>query len=144
MKTVNVLLIGVGPHARRIYVPALFKLASDLPIRLVAAVDLKRQKDTIDAYLQGQGYELEMLYFDSFDATASIPDPAKEILDAIVKKFNIQGVVISTEPTVHKAYADWALGNGLNILMDKPISARKAASVDHAQSKDDMTMALTR
>ncbi len=134
MKTVNVLLVGVGPHARRIYVPALFKFASDLPVRLVAAVDLKRQKDTIDTYLQKQGYELEMLYLDSFDATAVIPDHARAILDALVKKFDIQGVVISTEPTVHKAYAEWALGNGLNILMDKPISARKAISVDHAQA----------
>mgnify|MGYP001564596876 CR=1 FL=1 len=74
MKTVNVLLIGVGPHARRIYVPALFTFASDLPVSLVAAVDLKRQKDTVDTYLQEQGYELEMLYLDSFDAAAGIPD----------------------------------------------------------------------
>lgn len=134
MKTVNVLLIGVGPHARRIYVPALFKFASDLPVRLVAAVDLKHQKDTIETYLQEQGYELEMLYIDSFDAKAGIPDNAIGILNALVKKFDIQGVVISTEPTVHKAYAEWALGKGLNILMDKPISARKAISVDYAQA----------
>jgi len=134
MKTVNVLLIGVGPHARRIYVPVLFKFASELPVRLVAAVDLKRQKDTIDSYLQEQGYALEMLYLDSFDAAASIPDHAKAMLGALVKKFDIQGVVISTEPTAHKVYAEWALDMGLHILMDKPISARKAISVDEAQA----------
>lgn len=134
MKAANVLLIGVGPHARRIYVPALFSFASDLPVRLVAAVDLKRQKDTVDTYLQEQGYQLEMLYLDSFDAAVGIPDQTREMLNALIKKFGIQGVVISTEPTAHKAYADWALSNGLNILMDKPISARKAISVDHAQA----------
>ena len=134
MKTVNVLLIGVGPHARRIYAPALFEFASDLPVRLVAAVDLERQKDTVDTYLQEQGYELEMLYLDSFDATAGIPDHAKAMLDALVKKFDIQGVIISTEPTVHQAYAEWALGNGLHILMDKPISVRKAISIDPVQA----------
>ena len=134
MKTINVLLIGVGPHARRIYVPALFKFALNLPVRLVAAVDIKHQKDIIDTYLHDQGYVLEMLYLDSFDATAGIPDQARVILDALVKRFGIQGVVISTEPTVHKAYAEWALCNGLNILMDKPISASKAISVDYAQA----------
>lgn len=134
MKTVNILLIGVGPHARRIYAPALFTFASDLPVQLVAAVDLKRQKDTVDKYLQEQGYRLEMLYLDSFDASVGIPDDARAKLDALVKKFDIQGVVISTEPTVHKVYAKWALCNGLHILMDKPISARKSISIDRAQA----------
>jgi hypothetical protein len=73
MKTVNLLVVGVGPHARRIYVPALFTFASGFPIRLVAAVDLKRQKDTVDAYLKEQKYEMEMLYLDYFDAAAGIP-----------------------------------------------------------------------
>ena len=134
MKTVNVLLIGVGPHARRIYIPALFTFASTLPIRLVAAVDLKRQKDTVDTYLQEQGNQLEMLYLDSFDAVAGIPNHTKAILDELVKKFDIQGVVISTEPTVHKVYAEWALCHGLHILMDKPISARKVISIDQVQA----------
>jgi predicted dehydrogenase len=134
MKTVNLLLIGVGPHARRIYVPALFTFASNFPVRLAAAVDLKRQRDTVDTYLQEQKYEMEMSYLDPFDAAAGIPNHTRTILDEIVKKFAIKGVVISTEPTAHKAYAEWALGNGLHILMDKPISARKAISADSAQA----------
>lgn len=134
MKTVNVLLIGVGPHARRIYVPALFAFASNLSVRLVAAVDLIRQRDTVDAYLQEQGYELEMLYLDPFDVAVGIPDHIKATLNALVRKFDIQGVVISTEPTAHKVYAEWALDKGLHILMDKPISARKSISVDAAQA----------
>lgn len=135
MKSVNILLIGVGPHARRIYVPALITFAAKFPIRLVAAVDLKRQEDIVNTYLKEQDYDLEMLYLDSFDATASIPEDSRSKLDALVKKFNVQGVVISTEPTVHKAYAEWALGNGLHILMDKPVSARKGISVDESEAK---------
>ena len=75
-----------------------------------------------------------MLYLDSFDETDGIPDSAKAALDALVKKLDIQGVVISTEPTAHKAYAEWALTSGLNILMDKPITAKKGISVDHTQA----------
>lgn len=135
MKTTNILLIGVGPHARRIYVPALQKFASELPIKLVAAVDLKRQKNVIDLFLKEQGYELEVLYLDSFDVATGIPKKAKGMLSAIVKKFDIQGVIISTEPTAHKAYAEWALNSGLNILMDKPISVRKGISFDSTQAQ---------
>lgn len=135
MKTVNVLLIGVGPHARRIYVPALFEFGLDLPIRLIAAVDLKAQKETVDAYLLEHNQDLEMLYLDYFDAATGIPDHTRSALDALVKKFNIQGVVISTEPTAHKVYAEWALANGLHILMDKPVSTRKRISVDIEEAK---------
>jgi hypothetical protein len=134
MKTFNLLLIGVGPHAKRIYVPAFFTLAKDFPIRLIAGVDLKRQKDSIDSYLKDKKYDLEMLYLDSFDAATGIPDRYNVKLDSLVKKFDIQGVVISTEPTVHKVYAEWALSRGLHILMDKPISVRKAISVDRSQA----------
>lgn len=134
MKSVNLLLIGAGPHARRIYIPAFFDLASDYPVRLVAAVDLKRQQDVIDPYLNDRGYDMEMLYLDSFDAAGGIPQYSREMLDELVDRFDIQGVVISTEPTAHKAYAKWALERGLNILMDKPISVRKAISIDRSEA----------
>lgn len=132
---VNLLLIGVGPHARRIYAPAFFKLANDFAVRMVAAVDLKQQKGLIDSYLKDKGYDLEMLYLDSFDATGGIPKDSRDMLDELVDRFDIQGVVISTEPTAHKAYAEWALGKGLHILMDKPISVRKEISVNRSHAE---------
>jgi hypothetical protein len=115
-------------------VPALFTFEADFPIRLIAAVDLKRQEDVVHAYLKERGYNLEMLYLDSFDAAAGIPESSKATLDALIDKLDIQGVVISTEPTVHKAYAEWALGKGLHILMDKPVSARRAISIDRSEA----------
>src|SRR3989344_9586843 len=89
---------------------------------------------TVDSYLKDHRYDLEMLYLDSFDAAAGIPDHSRAMLDALVNKFDIQGVAISTEPTAHKVYAEWALRKRLHILMDKPISARKAISVDRSQA----------
>ncbi len=135
METSNVLLIGLGPHARRIYAPALFTFALNLPVRLVAAVDLLGQKDTIDDYLKKQKYKLDMMYLNPFDVSTGVPSHVKAKLDTLVRKFDIKGVIISTEPTAHKAYAAWALSNGLNILMDKPISARKKLSVDTTEAK---------
>lgn len=135
MESINLLLIGVGPHARRIYAPALKTFAADFPIRLAAAVDLKSQKSVVNEYLEEQNYDLEMIYLDPFDAKNGIPEDSKVILDALVKKYEIQGVVIATEPTSHKVYAEWALNNGLHILMDKPVSARKGLSVNASEAK---------
>ncbi|MCB9798559.1 Gfo/Idh/MocA family oxidoreductase [Candidatus Nomurabacteria bacterium] len=135
MKTVNVLVIGVGPHARRIYVPAFFKLAKDYPVKLVAAVDISPQKDLIDNYITDNEYDMEMLYLDPFDPSRSIPKSSMEALDDLTIRHNINGVVIATEPTAHKVYAEWALRRGLHILMDKPVSTRKWVSVDINQAR---------
>src|SRR3989338_11535989 len=48
---------------------------------------------------------------------------AKKELDLLIKNEKIDGIIISTEPKAHKVYAEWALKNNINILMDKPIAA---------------------
>lgn len=134
MKRVNVLVIGVGPHARRIYIPTLVRLAKSVPVRLVGAVDLIGEKESIEAYLKEKGYTLEMLYVDSFDRTGRLTPACIKALDDFVQRLNIRGVVISTEPMAHKAYAEWALTRGLDILMDKPISTRRLVSSSRSQA----------
>ncbi len=135
MDRVNILVIGVGPHAQRIYVPKLAGLASKgVPVHLAGVVDLKRQQGEIDQYLKEKGYSPKTLYLDSFDETTGMPSSILAILNAFVKDLNIQGVVISTVPTVHKVYGQWALSHGLHILMDKPISMRKGISTDVSQA----------
>lgn len=131
MHKVNVLIIGVGPHAQRIYVPTLTEFASKgMPVHLAGVVDLKRQRREVDAYIRDRGYSLRTLYLDSFDEREDIPGDTLAELDAFVKDLDIHGVVISTVPTVHKVYAEWALSHGLHILMDKPISMRKGVGTN--------------
>lgn len=134
MKPVNILVIGVGPHARRVYIPTLMELSRRMPVRLVGAIDLQSKKEAVDLYLKEKGYLLKTLYFASFDEAKGLPRSCKVALDALVKDLNIQGVVISTEPTAHKVYAEWALERGLHILMDKPITVRKSINTDFSQA----------
>ncbi len=134
MDCVNILIIGVGPHAQRIYVPTILRLSRERPVRLAGLVDLKSQKDLIDSYLLKGGCNIDTLYLDSFEASGGLPDECVSALDAFVERLGIQGVVISTEPTAHKIYAEWALNKGLDILMDKPVSLRKAVSSDFRQA----------
>lgn len=44
MKTPNIMLIGCGPHAKRVYVPKLKEIESEYGIKLKAIVELKEKK----------------------------------------------------------------------------------------------------
>lgn len=116
----RIILIGCGPHAERLYLPALRTL-DHLDLALV--VDVKpRETEVRDAVARKWGSGAEMLFVDPF--TETLPADLHRRLSAFVLEQGIRGVIIATEPLVHRAYADWALDNGLSILIDKPISAR--------------------
>jgi hypothetical protein len=128
MKEANILLIGLGHHSRRIYFPKLIKFEKDYPIKVVAGVELTFSKEILEDYFKKSNRSIDMLYLEPFDPQKPMPKAVEVKLNSLVKDKDISAVVISTDPLSHKVYAQWALKNGLNILMDKPISTRKYAS----------------
>ena len=127
----NILIIGLGPHARRIYIPIICKWGSEWGVRLTYGVDLQSQKDTIESYLLEQKYKLPVYYIKDNGKTYNGLNPKVEMeLNQIVDKYAIDGVIISTEPLVHMPYAVWALKKDLHILMDKPVSTKFNVSTD--------------
>lgn len=123
----NVLLIGVGPHARRIYLPIMKKEGEIMGFEIKCIVDLELQKDVIGRYLRSNDIVVEeCLFLNKTDAQIKNNKLSKVVirtLDKIIEKYEIETVFICTEPNSHVAYAIWALKNNLNVLMDKPISA---------------------
>jgi predicted dehydrogenase len=126
----NIILIGFGPHAKRIYYPICQKEEKVYKLRLIYAVDLEDKKDDIIKYLAEKNDKFIKTYFiQPRDRTYErLSSTVEKKLNRIVKQFNVKGVIISTEPQVHKMYARWALNKGLNILMDKPISIHRDIS----------------
>ena len=112
----KIILIGCGPHSKRVYLPAI-KEINNFEIALV--VDLESNKDFVNNTLLEHSFD-EILFTDTF--FDHIPNDLVSKLNHCVSVNNIKGVIIATEPLVHKLYAQWALSLGLNILMDKPIS----------------------
>lgn len=135
MAKTNLIIIGVGPHSKRIYLPTLTKHAKKLGINLKLGIDLKEKRRDIETFLENQQIPLEMLYIDPFDPLLGIPKSLKSYLNTYIAHENIHGVVIATEPLAHKCYAVWALQNKLHILMDKPISTRKNTVKEMAQAE---------
>lgn len=135
MKQINMICIGVGLHARNVYLPFLSKYQAHFNVSLKLGVDVKSEEQTIRSYLSSKGMDIELLFIDPFSGQEGVlPQDLDLYLTNFIQKFEIEAVLISTEPLVHKAYAMWALRNGLHILMDKPISTRENVAFDMKQA----------
>lgn len=118
MKKAKVILIGCGPHSRRVYLPAIKNIKD---MELVMILDLKSQESIVtDSLRDYPNAELKLIEPFKDD----LPNELWTYLSNYIKEKEIQGVIIATEPLVHKAYASWAIQNELNVLIDKPITAR--------------------
>jgi predicted dehydrogenase len=134
-KIENIMLIGLGYHARRIYFPVLYELQQKKIIGKIFIVDLKNQEKVILDYLnEKKNCEYELLLLDKPE-NKKLSKTTKRDLDNIVDKGKIKGVIISTEPLAHMVYARWALNNRLSILMDKPISTHMWISTNVKMGK---------
>lgn len=123
MDNLNIIEIGFGPHAKRVYAPSLLEYKNEFNINLSLVVDLKEKEQDVRNYFDNSEFNPNFLFIDPFNEV--IPTELERYLDDYVKSKNIKAVIISTEPLSHYAYAKWALKNKLNILMDKPISTEK-------------------
>ncbi|MDD3386705.1 MAG: Gfo/Idh/MocA family oxidoreductase, partial [Candidatus Pacebacteria bacterium] len=118
----NLLLIGLGYHSRRIYFPILQDFQKQKKVNKIFIIDLKSQEKIIKDYLsEKNGSNTELILLDRAQ-NIKLDKGTGEKINLIVKKNNIKGVIIATEPLAHMVYARWALREGLSILMDKPLS----------------------
>lgn len=128
----NIVLVGLGPHAKRIYMN-LFKKYRIIPKIIV---DLKSKRKDIEAYLEEcdfRGVELYLVDDSQKDTVELSNDVKKELKELLVQK-NVKYSIISTEPKSHFAYAKFFLENDINILMDKPITAPVNVNSDTKQA----------
>ena len=129
----RLLLVGVGPHARRFYLPTIAALGPARGIQFVAAVELHQQKEPATRAIADAGLDAELLTVSPF--SEAMPDEAAARLDELIARLDIGAVIISTDPLSHGAYAQWAIERQLHVLLDKPISSRRDAVSDLAQAR---------
>jgi predicted dehydrogenase len=137
--TRQVMLIGVGYHAKDVYLPALSKLRNKYPIQLTAIADFDYVLGATTELCDNLGFKsLARIPVTAFTANA-LPTHLAQRLSAAVKHHNIRAVIISTPPEVHRAYALWAMDSGLDILIDKPITTRANAAFDYLEAREIYT-----
>jgi len=129
----NILIIGIGYHARRIYMPFFMKEPT-CGAKIVCGLDISSQKTIIEDYLSKNNYSLDVFYTDMRQGDV-VEANLDILLKGIVRKYSVDSVIISTEPLCHFKYARWALENNLNILMDKPITTQYGISVEKEKAR---------
>jgi len=109
------------------------RLGPEIGAHLAAVVELgSRRDETISACRENDAV-LEPYFVDPFQG--DLPADVHRILDAIVAEQLVNAVIISTEPLVHRAYLDWAVDRGLNVLVDKPLTTRRDVAHDVEQAR---------
>ncbi|KAJ4316131.1 hypothetical protein N0V94_005619 [Neodidymelliopsis sp. IMI 364377] len=126
------IIIGVGPHAKRTYVPHLRGFEKAGRAKLVAAIETEMMKKVVTDYSAYACPDAELCFVPPF--TAKMPGYVERLLDAMVKRLRVTHVIIATEPRAHKAYGLWALGHGFDIIMDKPLTTRQDVVISKVQA----------
>ena len=120
---INVALIGLGPHAKRIYL----KYLKEHNINFKLLVELKSKKNDTMQYLESAGFKNVTIWTlpDEYADLAELPLRYEKELELLCKKNNITHIISSTEPKGHNMYLTFALKHSINILSDKPITVVK-------------------
>ena len=119
----NIMMVGVGPHAKRIY----FNYFKNHNICPKIIVDLESNEVEIKNYLKINGYVNTVLWLlpDKYKDYERMPSKQYNELLNLCRKHKINYIISSTEPKAHNMYLLFALENNINILSDKPITVVK-------------------
>lgn len=119
----NIAIIGLGPHAKRIYLHYIKKHREKLSL----VVELESERNNTRKYLDENGFKDTKIFCISnkYKDNLELPSEISSNLLAIVETLEITHIMISTEPKAHNMYVRFALKNNINVLTDKPITVVK-------------------
>jgi predicted dehydrogenase len=136
-KTNNIALIGLGPHAHRLYLKFIEKYREIKSIKPVVLIDLHSQENKVKRYLRDVNFKFdEIIFLDDKELNREYFSPETEkIISKTLIRHAIKYIIVSTEPKSHKKYCLWALKNNLNILFDKPLTSPVRSSITEKGAK---------
>lgn len=119
----SVLLVGLGPHSKRIYL----KYLKTSDCRLLFLLELESKRESSRKYLDENGYENVKIYTipDKYKDYNILPKKYHDELLDICRQNKINKIIISTEPKAHHMYLKFAIENDIDVLSDKPIIVLK-------------------
>ena len=122
-KELNVALVGLGPHAKRIYINYFKKYN----INFALLIELESQISNARNYLNENNFKNTKIFTinDKFKDKEHLNIWKTKNLLEVCRKLKINYLIISTEPKGHFMYLEFALKNNINVLTDKPITVTK-------------------
>ena len=103
----KIALIGLGPHAKRIYYKFIENDVLKENIYFSVLVELESKKKEVELFFKNKVVKPKYIFYVS-DKDQVVPKKInkalKQKLDKVVRKSEIDYVVISTEPKAHEIY----------------------------------------
>lgn len=129
----NIVLVGLGPHAKRIYLTALSEKYKEPEL----IIDLKSKEAEVRSFLKQRNVKSDVYFVDDkFAYLKEIPDNIQKELLSIMQKKGISHAIIATEPKAHYSYIKFFLQNRIRVLVDKPLTAPCNVSTDSEAAKE--------
>lgn len=128
----NVMLIGLGPHAKRIYMRYLVEKR----VYPKCIVDLEEKGADILKYLHQINVETEIILINDEERNnTELSSHTKQVLNNAINIYHITHAIISTEPKAHFAYLKFLASYNIEIIVDKPLTAPVDVMYDQEQAK---------
>src|SRR3989344_3727582 len=142
MKDINILIIGLGPHAKKTYLTEFELLKTKngkSNIFLCGVVDFESKKTEIESYISKFSV---VNNFGFLAAPARLPGKDYNLPRNFIKDLDqfcftrlVNTVFIATEPISHYTYIKWALTRNMHIFLDKPITLHTHSSTNVSQAQ---------
>ena len=117
----TILLVGVGRHATRIYLPLLNQLKLTGDVDLAGVIELASQQEHVKNLL-GTTF-LTTKYISIPDESANDHQFITETLSHLLSTNPFDSMLIASDPRHRDAYFDFAIDNKIDVFVDKPIFA---------------------
>ncbi len=120
----NIIVIGLGPHARACqynFLEGMAKIGHYIKVKLL--VELQDRKEDVENYFANKNLLPDEI-FGLPVSDRNNPEINPALLEKLEEiKGEIDGIILCTEPKAHKKYILWALQNNIDVLADKPLTA---------------------
>lgn len=128
----KVVLVGLGPHAKRIYMSCFNK--NDMEPTLI--IDLDSKKEYIYNYIEKYRLSAETYFVKEENRDfEELTDYDKTMIIKKINDLSVTHAIIATEPKAHFAYIKFFLKNNIHVLVDKPLTAPTSVSTELIKSQ---------
>jgi predicted dehydrogenase len=117
----HIALAGIGLHAKHNH---LRLFAEDPTIQLSAVIERRSREEDARAAVAGNAGNTRFIWCpDEASYNDLLPTEVSGSLDRLVRADRLDGLVVATHPRAHAAYLRWAASRGVDVLVDKPVTA---------------------
>lgn len=118
-------LVGLGPYAKKHYL-SFFLKHGILPAFII---DLQSCEKSVKGFLDGHHLEIPCYFLpDIYRDDERLPEDHKNNISLLLKNYGVTHAIIATEPKAHISYLSFFIEKGINVLVEKPLSAPVDAS----------------